>query len=118
MDIIEFIKLAFKIVFYGIAVIMSLGVIAISGDLLSHKKFGLFLVAATLSAIITLLLESWLHGGTWWMIVAFSTAFFSIGSIDDPDTGNDSDREETGLDAGDKFLLTLWIASLFENRDR
>ena len=118
MDIIGLIKLAIKIAFYGVPVILVLGVISTAGSLISKKKAGLFLLSATIGLVITAMLESWLQGGTWWIIVTFSTVFCLVGSADDPNTGNRSDYEEGGLDDGDKFLLTLWIASLFERRDR
>lgn len=117
MGLFKLIGVLFKVLYYGAAVVLAFGVLLTSWEILSEKRAGRFLAAAAVGAVITLLLESWLHGGAWWMIIVFCISFLSVA---DPDySSGGSDREDdTGLDAGDKFLLTLWIASLFEKHDR
>lgn len=114
-------KILFKIAFYGIDVVLVLCVIIASCDMFSHNKEGRFFIALLVSALITLLLESWLHGGLWWFILAFSTVFSSIAYCDDPSTSSkssSSDEDGGGLDAGDGFLLGLIVASMFEKRNK
>ena len=117
MVIFDLIQVAFYLVMFAVFALLVVGAVFTTIELFREERFERFLCALVVGFLV---LVVFLSPIVWLDILAFVIPYLLVANPSDSESADNTsgNEEEGGLDAGDGFLIGLWIASLFERNDR